>query len=243
MIALYTDFGHADPYVGQMHAMLARVAPGIRVIDLLHNVPDFNIRAGSYLLPCLAREFPSGTVFLCVVDPGVGGARRPVMLQADGRWYVGPDNGLFEMVKRRAGEYECRVIHWRPPQLSASFHGRDLFAPVAAKLARGEIPDSETTALTAPDASPWPDDLAEIIYVDHYGNGITGLRASTMHSDQALRVGGEVVKCARVYSEATPGAVFWHENSNGLVEIAINQGSAAKRLGLKPGYPLKLVEK
>lgn len=243
MIALFTDFGHADPYVGQMHAVLAREAPGIPVIDLLHNVPDFNIRAGACLLPAFAREFPPGTVFLCVVDPGVGSARRPVMLKADGRWYVGPDNGLFEMVQRRAGEYECRVIHWRPPLMSASFHGRDLFAPVAARLACGEIPDSELAALTAPEGSPWPDDLAEILYVDHYGNGITGLRASTMRPEQLLRVGSEVVKYARVFSEAPPGTVFWYENANGLVEIAVNQGSAAARLGLKPGYPLKLVGK
>lgn len=243
MIALYTDFGHADPYVGQMHAVLAREAPGIPVIDLLHNVPDFNIRAGAYLLPALAREFPPGTVFLCVVDPGVGGLRRPIMLKADGRWFVGPDNGLLEMVKRRAGEYECRVIRWRPLLLSASFHGRDLFAPIAARLAHGEIPDSETTELTTAEASPWPDDLAEIVYVDHYGNGITGLRASTMQPDLALHVGNEVVKYARVFSEAKAGTVFWYENANGLVEIAINQGSAATRLGLKPGYPLEIVEK
>lgn len=266
MIALFTDFGHADPYVGQMHAVLAREALGMPVIDLLHNVPDFNIRAGAYLLPAYAREFPPGTVFLCVVDPGVGGARRPVMLKADGRWYVGPDNGLFEMVKRRAGEYECRVIHWRPPRLSASFHGRDLFAPVAARLACGEIPDSEPVVysperrsrkslracgdlpdsgpatLAAPHGETWPDDLAEILYVDHYGNGITGLRTATMRPEQVLRVGDEVLKYARVFSEVPPGSVFWYENAIGLVEIAVNRGSAAASLGLKPGDPIMLVE-
>ena len=243
MIVLFTDFGLTDPYVGQLHAVLAREAPGAPVIDLLHAVPDFNIRAAAYLLPAYIHEFPPGTVFVCVVDPGVGGARRPLMLKADGRWYVGPDNGLFEMVKRRAGECDCRVIRWRPPQLSASFHGRDLFAPVAARLARGEIPDSTPGTLTAPEGTPWPDDLAEILYVDHYGNCVTGLRAVTMRPEQTLRAGGEVVQYARVFSEVSPGAVFWYENANGLVEIAVNRGSAAARLGLKPGDPIVLLEK
>lgn len=266
MIVLFTDFGLTDPYVGQMHAVLAREAPGVPVIDLFHSVPAFNIRAGAYLLPAYARDFPPGTVFICVVDPGVGGARRPVMLQADKRWYVGPDNGLFEMVMRRATEYEYRVIQWRPARLSASFHGRDLFAPVAAKLIRGEIPDSEpagyfperrsTESLRArgeiPDAAPdeltapadetWPDDLAEIIYIDHYGNGITGLRKASVSNTQAIRVGGEVLKYARVFSDVPPGTAFWYENANGLVEIAVNGGGAAARLGFRPGDPLTLMQ-
>jgi S-adenosylmethionine hydrolase len=260
MIVLFTDFGLNDPYVGQMHAVLAREAPGVPVIDLFHSVPAFNIRAGAYLLPAYARDFPPGTVFVGVVDPGVGGARRPVMLQADQCWYVGPDNGLFEMVRRRATEYECRVIHWRPPEMSASFHGRDLFAPVAARLARGEIPDSEPVnhfperrsaeSLLVrgeiPDAAPadifWPEDLAEIIHIDHYGNGISGLRAASVSTLLAVRAGAEVLKYARVFSEVPPGTAFWYENANGLVEIAVNGGSAAARLGLRPGDPLTLIQ-
>ena len=242
MIVLYTDFGHADPYVGQMHAVLAREAPGVPVIDLFHAVPDFNIRAAAYLLPAYVHEFPPGTIFLCIVDPGVGSVRRPLMLKADGRWYVGPDNGLFEMVKRRAGECDCRTIRWRPPRLSASFHGRDLFAPVAARLARGELPDSDPIAQAPHPPGPWPDDLAEVVYVDHYGNCITGLRAVTMHPAQTLRAGGEAVKYARIFSEAAPGTVFWYENANGLVEIAVNRGHAAARLGLKPGDPVAIAE-
>ena len=242
MIVLFTDFGLNDPYVGQMHAVFAREAPGVPVIDLFHSVPAFNIRAGAYLLPAYARDFPPGTVFVGVVDPGVGGARRPVMLQADQRWYVGPDNGLFEMVRRRATEHECRVIRWRPSRLSASFHGRDLFAPVAARLARGEIPDAAPAELTVPSDISWPDDLAEIIHIDHYGNGISGLRATTLSAEQAIRAGGEVLKYARVFSEVPPGAAFWYENANGLVEIAVNGGSAAARLGLRPGDPLTLIQ-
>lgn len=240
MIALFTDFGLSDPYVGQLHAVFAREAPGVPVIDLFHSVPDFHVRAGAYLLPAYARDFPVGTVFVGVVDPGVGGARRPVMLKADGCWYVGPDNGLFEIVKRRADEHECCMIRWRPPRLSDSFHGRDLFAPVAARLARGEMPDSEPLTLTA--FRDWPDDLPEIVYVDHYGNGITGLRAGKLNSQKALRIGGETVKYARVFSEVSSGAAFWYENANGLAEIAVNRGSAAARFGLKPGDPIGIPE-
>lgn len=266
MIVLFTDFGLADPYVGQLHAVFACEAPGVPVIDLFHSVPDFNIRAAAYLLPAYTRGFPPDTVFVCVVDPGVGGARRPVMLQADKRWYVGPDNGLFEIVKRRATEYECHVIRWRPPRISASFHGRDLFAPVAALLARGEIPDAESVShfperrstesmlvrgeitdaefaeLSAPADTPWPEDLAEIIHIDHYGNAVTGLRAMSVSANHTIRVGGEVLKYARVFSDVPSGTAFWYENANGLVEIAVNGGSAAARLGLKPGDPLTLIQ-
>ncbi|MDP2708118.1 MAG: SAM-dependent chlorinase/fluorinase, partial [Burkholderiales bacterium] len=173
-------------------------------------------------------------------DPGVGSARRPVMLRADKRWYVGPDNGLFEMVQRRAHERECHLIHWRPSKLSASFHGRDLFAPVAARLARGEVPEADPAELTTPPGAPWPEDLAEIIHIDHYGNAITGLRAISVSTTQEIRAGGEVLTYARVFSEVPPGRAFWYENANGLVEIAVHGDSAAARFGFKPGDPVTL---
>jgi S-adenosylmethionine hydrolase len=235
MIALFTDFGPADPYVGQLHAVLAHAAPGIAVIDLFHSVPNYNIRAGAYLLPALVEEFPEGTVFVCVVDPGVGGARAGVMLRADGRWYVGPDNGLFHILARRARDVECRVLRWRSERLSASFHGRDLFAPCAARLAQGVTPDSAPATLSVPDGAPWPDELAEIIYIDHYGNGMTGLRAAGVRRERLLRVGGRELRYARVFAEVPVGEAFWYENAVGLVEIAVNQGDAAGALGLRPG--------
>jgi len=241
MIALFTDFGLTDPYVGQLHAVLAREAPDVPVIDLFHAVPNFNIRAAAYLLPAYAREFPAGTVFLCVVDPGVGGARRPVMLEADGCWYVGPDNGLFHVLARRTLAHECHVIRWRPPRMSPSFHGRDLFAPVAARLARNERPDAERAALTQPPGELWPEDLAEIVYVDHYGNAVTGLRAGSISPAQQLRAGGKVVKYARVFAESPAGTAFWYENANGLAEIAVNLGNAAANLSLQPGDPVTLL--
>lgn len=239
MIVLFTDFGVADPYVGQMHAVLAREAPRERIVDLLHAVPDFDIRAGAYLLPALAAEFPPGSVFVGVVDPGVGGARRPVMLHADERWYVGPDNGLFHIVARRARGLDTWTIEWRPEHLSASFHGRDLFAPVAARLARGDWPPSVPSQLTPPEGS-WPDDLLAVVYIDHYGNATTGLRAEKIGPDAVLHVAGRQLQHAAVFSAVTPGMPFWYENSIGLVEIALNQGSASQTLGLRLGQEIKL---
>jgi S-adenosylmethionine hydrolase len=235
MIALFTDFGLSDPYVGQLHAVLALAAPGVPVIDLFHAVPDYDIRAGAYLLPAYAGELAAGTVFVCVVDPGVGGARRPLMLQADGRWYVGPDNGLFEIVARRAAAMECFEIRWRPSRLSTSFHGRDLFAPVAAALAHGERPDSQPARLTPPAGSPWPDDLAEVIYIDHYGNAVTGLRAAALARDRKLRIAGRMLAFAPTFGAVAPGAAFWYENANGLVEVAVHRGNAARALGIGLG--------
>ena len=240
MIVLFTDFGAADPYVGQMHAVLARAAPRARVIDLLHTVPNFDIRSGAYLLSALAAEFPAGSVFVGVVDPGVGDERLPIMLQADDRWYVGPDNGLFKIVARRARRCETWVITWRPQNLSASFHGRDLFAPVAARLARGDWPASVPTTLLTPNGD-WPDDLPAIVYIDHYGNAITGLRASQIEMAGTLAVAGRQLQHAAVFSAVAPNMPFWYANSVGLVEIAVNRGDASRALELKIGDPVQVV--
>ena len=159
MIVLFTDFGLQGPYTGQMKAVLHQMAPGIPAIDLFADAPAGNPKAAAYLLAAYAQWFAAGTTFLCVVDPGVGGPRPPVMLEADGRWYVGPGNGLFELVERRATRARSFEIEWRPENLSASFHGRDLFAPVAAMIARGEPPPGRPRAERR---ANWPDDLAEI---------------------------------------------------------------------------------
>ena len=135
MIVLFTDFGLTGPYTGQMKAVLARNAPAVPVIDLFADAPAFQPYLSAYLLGAYCGAVPQGGVLLGVVDPGVGTDRLPLVVRADGRWYVGPDNGLFELVMRRAAVVEAWTIDWRPDRLSASFHGRDLFAPVAAKLA------------------------------------------------------------------------------------------------------------
>jgi hypothetical protein len=234
MIVLFTDFGLAGPYTGQMKAVLRREAPHAAIIDLFADAPPGDPRASAYLLAAYAAWFPPGTIFLCVVDPGVGGARAPLMIEADRRWYVGPENGLFELVMRRAQNTRCYEITWQPPKLSASFHGRDLFAPVAAMLARGDRP-----AVRARDAvreSAWPGDLAEIVYVDHYGNALTGLRGNALPPDATLILGDKTrIIHAATFSAVPEGQAFWYENSNGLVEIAVNRGRAADQLRLSIG--------
>ena len=131
MIVLFTDFGLEGPYTGQVRAVLYRTAPQVPVVDLFADAPAGRPKPAAYLLAAYGVWFPPGTVLLAVVDPGVGGPRAPVIVEAEGRWYVGPDNGLFELVTRRARTARTWEVFWRPETLSASFHGRDLFAPVS----------------------------------------------------------------------------------------------------------------
>jgi S-adenosyl-L-methionine hydrolase (adenosine-forming) len=240
MIVLVTDFGLAGPYTGQVKAVLHRLAPEAAVVDLFADAPMRNPKAAAYLLAAYAAWFPAGTVFLCVVDPGVGGERAAVAVEAEGRWYVGPDNGLFEIVRRRAGAERVIEITWRPPNLSASFHGRDLFAPVAARLARGESPEGEMRPAGFGRHLGWSDDLAEIVYIDHYGNAMTGLRAALLPPDATLVAGRRRIARARTFSGVRPGEALWYENSNGLAEIAVNMGRADEALGLKIGSPVSI---
>jgi S-adenosylmethionine hydrolase len=172
----------------------------------------------------------------------VGSARAPLLVQADHRWYLGPDNGLFVPVVRRAATVEVRQISWRPPRLSASFHGRDLFAPVAAQLAHGRVPDGASMRLTEPDPT-WPEDLAEVLYLDRFGNAITGLRAETLPPAAGLEVRGTLLARARTYADVAPGALFWHENSNGLAEIAAHGAPAAEILKIPIGQRVGVVYK
>ena len=139
MIHLFTDFGLDGPYAGQMHSVLARAAPGVPVIDLMHDAPVRDPHWSAYLLAALATEMGPDSVCVAVIDPGVGGARPPLIVSADGVRFVGPGNGLFEIVQRRAAQAMAWTIDWRPEKLSASFHGRDLFAPVAAMLDQGRV--------------------------------------------------------------------------------------------------------
>ena len=239
MIVLFTDFGPGGPYTGQMKAVLAREAPGVPVVDLADDLPACDPEPSAYLLAAFAPAFPPGAVFVCVVDPGVGSERAPVAVSAGGRWYVGPDNGLLAIVARRAGDARWFAIDWRPSALSASFHGRDLFAPVAARLARGEeVPGTPLDA--GPVGADWPDDRAAIVYIDPYGNAMTGIRAARLAEDAVVVVGGRRLGRLRTFSDAARGAAFWYENANGLAEVAVNRGRADRVLGLGVGTPVRI---
>jgi S-adenosylmethionine hydrolase len=241
MIFLFTDFGAADLYIGQVKAALHPVAPETRVVDLLNEAPAFNVKAAAHLLAALAARVPAGSVTLAVVDPGVGGARSPIAVLADDRWFVGPDNGLISVAAARAKKADVFAIGWKPPSLAATFHGRDLFAPVAGMLARGDRKAAKLQGKARLAQSFGADDLAEVIYVDHYGNAMTGLRASGVPRKARLVVEGRWIERARVFSDVPPGAAFWYENSVGLTEIAANGTSAAQALGLRIGAAIGVV--
>jgi hypothetical protein len=243
MIYLFTDFGSHDLYLGQVKAVLRQQAPAVDVIDLCNDLVDYDVQNSAHLLSALARTVHErDAVLLCVVDPGVGGMRRPVVLQADGRWLVGPDNGLMALVKQRAAECRCWEIVWRPNTMSRSFHGRDLFAPIAAMLATGKLASAALREINDLQTHGNADDLPQIIYIDHYGNAMTGMRAGSIALDCRLNVSGQWLAHAGTFSEANPGAAFWYENSLGLIEIAVNQGRAATLLELRPGSPVMVVD-
>ncbi len=241
MIVLFTDFGLAGPYTGQVMAVLHQGAPQRPIISLFADAPSEQPKPAAYLLAAYGEWFPSGTVLLCVVDPGVGSARRAVVVEADGRIYVGPDNGLFDIVMRRAAAARLWEIIWHPGPLSPSFHGRDLFAPVAARLAAGaSIAELAQPAADESTTRGWPDDLAQIVYVDHYGNALTGLRGNLLSPEARLGAGGRSLRRAPTFSAVPPGEAFWYINANGLTEIAVNGGRADTALGLAIGSEIKI---
>jgi S-adenosylmethionine hydrolase len=231
-VFLFTDFGSADMYVGQVKTVLHAAAPGSVVIDLLNDAPDFGVAAGAHLLAALAARLPPGSVTIAVVDPGVGTARGAVAVEAAGRWFVGPDNGLMSVVTGRATA-SCVYAVRAADGVSVSFHGRDVFAPAAAKIAAGDrsglkLRDPLEVTLDA-------GDLPQVIYVDHYGNVVTGLRAGALDTSRALEIGGRRIAHGRVFGDVPQGTPFWYVNSIGLVEIAANRASAVAILRANVG--------
>ena len=234
MLILFTDFGFGGPYVGQMKLAIWRHAPQLPVIDLLHDAPVFDSQAAAYLLAALAVDLPNDCAVVGVVDPGVGSARDGLIIRADERWYVGPDNGLFECVVARAEHVQCWRITWQPERLSASFHGRDLFAPLAVRLLIGQNPGQLGEAIGYRPRG-WPEQLHRIIYIDAFGNAMTGIQAAALPKTARLQAGAQTLENARTFADVPPGQGFWYENSSGLVEIAVNQGRADVQLGLSVG--------
>lgn len=241
-IVLFCDFGL--PYTGQMKGRLVeelgdRVAQH-PIIDLMHDVPAHDIRAGSVLLAAHTDDFPLGSVFVCVVDPGVGSKQRKAgVVHAGGRWFVGPLNGVFEHVLRRWPEQaQVYEVTWTPDKLSATFHGRDLFSPVAAgvALANGGLVEG----LAPVDISTirymhFEDDVKEIVYVDGFGNLMTGIRWERLKNGEMIEVAGRILPPARTFSDVEPGALFVYENAIGLAEISANMANAQKILEIGAG--------
>lgn len=254
MILFFTDFGWHGPYIGQMHTAVVRYANTIPIIDLMHDAPAQDPKAAAYLLAALSPVMPEQCVCVGVVDPGVGTDRGAIVLQTGNRFFVGPDNGLFTITARQYRNPKWYRITWRPKSLSASFHGRDLFAPIAARIAARTMPGIETgssasaswmdglvTEMPGPTFAPrWADDIDEIIYIDGFGNCILGRRATTVDRTASICVAGETLRAAKTFGGVPESCGFWYVNSMGLVEIAVNKGNAAERFGMKIGTPVRV---
>lgn len=240
VVYFFTDFGAEGPYLAQMETALLAHFPAARVLNLVANAPPFSPRPASYLLDALLPYLAPGCVIVGVVDPGVGGERKAILLEASGRRFIGPDNGLFAALLRTKG-IRCREIHWPASSLSATFHGRDLFAPAAGTLLAGGELDLSPLPVDELEGHDWPDELGEIIYIDHYGNAMSGLRAERLAPDARLQVGDRRLSRYRTFSDLPAGEMFWYENSIGLVEIAVNRGRACEEPGIGVGAPIQVI--
>lgn len=238
MFLLFTDFGWHGPYVGQVKAALVTRCPEHPIVDLMHDASAFRPSEAGYLLAALGQWIEPGAVVVAVVDPGVGTERRAIAVAVDGCWFVGPDNGLLAPVINTAQTNRQVFALPTPEHVSASFHGRDVFAPAAAELAlRGSV--TKQREITDWIGRGWPADVDKIIYIDGYGNAMTGRRIATLPDGLGPVLAGQRVTGARTFAEMARGVPFWYRNSLGLVEIAVNQGSAARQFGLEVGDSLQ----
>ncbi len=235
LITLLTDFGLSDHYVGAMKGVIYSICPEARIVDITHGVPVYAIGQAAYLLSQSWPYFPKGTIHVVVVDPGVGSARRPILVEAGEHFFVGPDNGLFTGVVRHITAHQ----YFHHP-VSRTFHGRDIFAPVAAHLANG-VPVSNFGAAIEDyqRAMPSGPNTGTILHIDHFGNIITSFRAADFASFH-LKLGHRTIDTfAQNYADAPTGP-FLIEGSSGYWEISARQASAAELLNAKAGDPVQL---
>lgn len=242
LLTLLTDFGTADPYVAEMRGVLYSRAPGVTLADLSHGIPPGDVRAAAYLFGRTWHRFPAGTIHLVVVDPGVGTGRAALAFTAAGHWFVGPDNGVFTSALPQA---EAPVMALTaPPDAAPTFHGRDLFSPAAAALAMGTplaalgapLP-TVPVQLTLP--APYHEGktvVGEVISVDRFGNLVTNLTTAEVPPYAVLEVeDASVGPLQRTFSDVESGHLVAYVGSGGQVEIAVRDGSAARRIGLGVG--------
>lgn len=241
LITLLTDFSNADSYVAEMKGVLLSTAPDATLVDVSHVVHPGDIRGASHILSRVWHRFPEGSVHLAVVDPGVGTERAALALHAHGHYFVGPDNGLFSTVLAAAREVVRLPI---PPDASPTFHGRDLFAPAAASLALGRSLASLGTpytdiplrlSVTEPHYEG-KSVVGEVLYVDRFGTLITNLTPELVPSYATLEIEGvDAGPLRRTFGDVATGGLVAYIGSGGDVEIAVRDGSAARRLGIGVG--------
>jgi S-adenosylmethionine hydrolase len=254
IITLLTDFGTTDAYGAMMKGAIAGLAPQARVIDLTHEIPPQNITAARFQLMMAYPYFPPGTIHVAVVDPGVGSQRRAIAVALEQGWVVAPDNGLISGLVEHHPIQQAVVLtnpaYWRSPQPSPTFQGRDIFAPVAAHLARG-VPLTDLGDAIAPDSlvaspvPPWRDQGAwlegTIQAIDHFGTGITTIPAHAIaHPPWHGRLGDRDLPSGRTYSDVPWGQALLLAGSHGFVEVAVNGGHAQTQLGFSWGSAVRL---
>jgi len=225
MIVLFTDFSLSDPYLGQVKNVLLQHTHNIQIVDLLHNAPGFDIKSSAYLLDSYRKDFPANAVFLCVVDPGVGGPRKACAIKLKEQWFVGPENGLFNVLLTRNQGYQYYHLTNTSISASTTFHGRDIFAPAVAKLAMGLLPEMVQQDNT-PDLAGIANDYAHVIYIDHFGNLISGVRYNNLDKNSNVYFNNIKLINAKTFCDVNAGEAFYYSNSSGLLEIAVNKGSA-----------------
>ena len=250
IITLTTDFGRRDWFVGTMKGVVLGINPRAVIVDLTHEIPPADIRAGAFALMAGCRYFPKGTVHVAVVDPGVGSRRRAITVQTANYLFAGPDNGVLSWAL--ANEKIKAIRQLENPKyflktISRTFHGRDIFAPVAAHLSRGLALKELGRELKDFIRLPWPEPTeqhgeirGEIVYIDHFGNGITNITAGQVSGRRMVTcevIGKRKVRCALAafYGAAPSKSPVAVMGSSGFLEIAVNGGSAVKQFGLKPG--------
>lgn len=256
VITLTTDFGVADHYVGTMKGVILAIHPEARIVDITHAVPAYDVRRGAFLIEQAWRYFPPGTVHVVVVDPGVGSARRAMLLEAGGQFFVAPDNGVLSMVIASVETATVRCLdagEYFLGSVSRTFHGRDVFAPAAAHLASGVAPAKFGGAienylrltLEQPVRTARRGWTGQVAAIDSFGNVLTnfGFEQFPQIEQQAFEISigmTQVTRLVQNYAEAAGSELVAIVSSGGCVEIACNQGSAAARLGVGVGAPVEL---
>ena len=256
IITLTTDFGLTDPYVGQVKGVLLSLCPEARLVDLSHQIPAQDLRRAAVILSTSAVHFPAGTIHLAVVDPGVGTARRAVIVQADGRTFIAPDNGLLTNIIKTAAKVKCRVIQnqdYLSPRISPTFHGRDVFAWAAGHLAAGLAPAELGPKIDDPLLLDWPVPAirrgrikGRVLFADRFGNLITDIPADLILKLPAInspqvKIGDLTLEGLHLtYAEVPEGKPLALIGSFDLLEVALNQGRADQALGLGPGAEVEV---
>jgi S-adenosylmethionine hydrolase len=252
IIALTTDFGQADGYVGAMKGVILGICPEATLVDICHDIPPQSVHQAAYILSSASPYFPAGTVHLVVVDPGVGSERRPIAVQTQRATYVAPDNGVLgPVLLEEPAQFAVHLSDpaFRLPRISATFHGRDIFAPVAAHIAAGCDPRGMggllplqslvTLPTPQPEAQSTGTWSGQVLHIDRFGNLVTNFRH--VNADAHVIVAGHhIAGLSHTFSDVAPGKLVAYMGSSGYLEIAVREGHAAIELGMDVGDPLQI---